>query len=310
MRPFPAAFLLAHLFVGAFALALGEVRQSVRFAVFSAEQTFWPGLEAPDRSPKVNPKPSTATVKPGIGRLDSGPKVEAVGKDVGPRVAPNIAPHIAVLPIGIKEADWKERIPCDSCHRLSPNGLEFFLENYLAQRLSARFREQRPGIIRAPDKSGPTVELAAPHLPLLKTAGVELLDYQDSLALPWERWFDGYVQDLIYRPKDFMTPAAARKRLDRLGGLLGATHLLLPAKVWMKVDPRSRTSHEGSMEWGFHLLFWNVTAGRPEWALAYTEAARNVDLDAPLDDRLDKSLVAAWDRMPQALSDLWQTEPR
>jgi hypothetical protein len=288
MRLFPAAYLLAHLLACAFVHAQGDVRQTLRFAVFSPDQTFWPSLAGADGSSKAKHKAGTA-------------------KSAGEK---DIPLHIAVLPIRIKEADWKERIPCDSCHRLSPNGLEFFLENYLAQRLSTRFREERPGIARSPDKSGPTVELAAPHFPLFKTAGVELLDYQDSLSLPWKRWFDGYSQDLIYRPKDFMTPVAACKRLDRLGGLLGATHLLVPAKVWMKLDPRSRTVHEGSMEWGFQLLFWNVSTGRPEWALAFTEVARNVDLDAPLDERLDKSLVRAWDRMPQALADLWNSEPR
>jgi hypothetical protein len=288
MRRFPASPLLALLLFGAFCHTQGDVRQSVRFAVFSRHQTFWPALDGVSGSPEGRPKAGGA-------------------RTVGGEAIP---PHIAVLPIRIKETDWKERIPCDSCHRLSPNGLEFFLENYLAQRLSARFRENRPGIVRAEDKKGPTVELAAPHLPLLRTAGVSLLDYQDSLSLPWDRWFDGYSQDLIYRPRDFMTPSSARKRLDRLGGLLGATHLLLPAKVWVKLDPKSRTVHEGCMEWGFHLLFWNVTTGRPEWAMAFSEVARDVDLDAPLDDRLDKSLVEAWDRMPESLVRVLTAEPR
>lgn len=287
-RLFPAALLATQVLAGIFAHAWGDVRQTVRFAVFSKDQAFWPGLGGAAQS------------------TGAGPEAGA-GGSAGAGEAPL---HIAVLPIRIQDKDWKERIPCDSCHRLSPNGLEFFLENYLAQRLSARFREDRPGIVRDTTKTGPTVELAAPHLPLLKTAGVDLLDYLDSLSLPWERWFDGYAQDVLYRPRDFMTPPAARKRLDRLGGLLGATHLLLPAKVWMKLDPKSRTIHEGSMEWGFHLLFWNVAAGRPEWAMAFTETARNVDLDAPLDPRLDKSIVEAWEAMPEALARVWAAEPR
>ena len=163
-----------------------------------------------------------------------------------------------MLPIRVAAEAWKESIPCDSCHRLSPNGLEFFLENYLAERLRRRFPKQG-------------VELAAPHDPLLKAGQLRLLDYQDSLRLPWDQWFDGYSQGLIYRPRDRMISAEDIRRLDRLGGRLGATHLLLPAKVWMKINPVASNTHTGDMEWGFHLLFWNVAEGRAEWVMALAE---------------------------------------
>lgn len=254
------------------------ITSKVHAAVFGKEQAFWPQLA-----------PAAAKAK--------GSKAKKSAKGDGKAAAKDTSLHLVILPLRIKEADWKESIPCDSCHRLSANGLEFFLENYLAERVTQRF-------------PGHTVELAAPHLPLLETAKVNLLDYQDSLDLPWSKWFDGYAQDLVYRPKEWMAPASAKQRLDKLGGLLGATHLIFPAKVKVSLEPKARNVHTGNMEWGFHLLCWNVRAGKVEWAMAFTETARNVDLDAALDPRLDKALVAAWDNMPAGLADLWKSEPR
>lgn len=268
MRFFPIPMLLLALAIVP-ALGQEEIAFQVRSAVFSKDQTFWPGLASGGQ--------------PALRKAEASKP-----KKSGPR-------QFAVLPIRIKDRDWKETLPCDSCHRLSANGMEFFLENYFAQKLRMRF-----------EKDG--VDLIAPHSPFLQTAKIDLLDYQDSLDLPWSRWFDGYTQDLIYRPREWMAAAETRKRLDRLGGLVGATHLLLPAKVWFKVDSKASNLHHGNLEWGFHLVFWNVGAGRAEWAMAFTETARNVDLDAPLDARLDRSLVAAWDRMPSDLAALWKAE--
>lgn len=248
----------AVLFSASPILAQELVSSKVHAAVFSREQAFWPGLSKPAKKTSL---------------------------------------RLVVLPLRIPEKDWKESIPCDSCHRLSPNGMEFFLENYLAEKLRQRF-------------PGQEVELAAPHLSLVENAKLDLLGQLDSLKLPWDKWFDGYAQPIVYRPRDWMAPANAKKKLDRIGGLLGATHLLLPAKVKVSLEPRARNVHTGQMEWGFHLLFWNVAAGRAEWALAFSEIARNADLDAPLDGRLDKALGATWDRMPQDLAALWKAEPQ
>lgn len=68
--------------------------------------------------------------------------------------------------------------------------------------------------------------------------------------------------------------------------------------------------HSGDLDWGFHLMFWNVAEGRVEWAMALSERAPGVDLDAALDSMLDKALVGAWDRMPSDLLTLWNAEPR
>lgn len=261
---------LLGLFV-ALSLAAGQelITSKVHSAVFSPEQLFWPDL----------PKPASKAAR----------KAEPKAVKQGPL-------HLAVLPIRIRAEDWKESIPCDSCHRLSANGIEFFLENYLAEKLRQRFPQQ-------------TVELVAPHSPFLETAKLNLLDFQDSLGLPWDKWFDGYGQELIYRPREWQASQAARKKLDRLGGLLGASHLLLPAKVWMKIEPLARDVHSGSMEWGFHLVFWNVATGRAEWAMAISQKALHTDLDKALDGRLDKVLVETWERMPESLAAFWKAEP-
>lgn len=267
-------------------LAFGQdlITHDVRSAVFSPDQLFWPGLQG--AKPTAHPPKSDAKRKQAVkGKAEA--EAESSRTD---------QPLLAVLPIRIPDSEWKESIPCDSCHRLSANGLEFFLENYFAERLRKRFPNH-------------AVDLVAPHSPLLTTAKIQLLDYQDSLDLPWGKWFDGYSQELIYRPRDRMASVAAKRRMDRLGGLLGASHLLLPAKVWLRMEPKASNEHTGHLEWGFHLLLWNVASGRPEWAMVFSEKARNVDLDAPLDTRLDRALVAAWDRMPSALAALWKAEP-
>ena len=274
----------------------------VHSAVFSTSQVFWPTLAALGKNASVAGKSAGVPVEPSAvpGKGPGRKSKKGASRSLATR---NDVPlkdgqvHLAVLPIRIKDSDWQETKPCDSCHRLSANGMEFFLENYFKDKLSQRFPKA-------------TVELVAPHLPLMETAKIKLMEYQDSLDLPWARWFDGYTQEVLYRPKEWMTPSATRKRLDRLGGLLGATHLLLPAKVWFKLDPVASNVHTGGLEWGFHLVLWNVATGRAEWAQAFTESAKVVDLDAPLDVRLDRTLVATWDNMPGVLTALWKAEPR
>ena len=233
-------------------------------AVFSSRQLFWPELGGP-------------------------------GKSAGRSKVKPLPPRIGILPLSIR--DYQESLPCDSCHRLSANGMEFYLENYLTERVRNRF-------------PGHAVELVAPHFALLTSGKVDLMAYLDSLELPWNRWFDGYQQNLIYRPKDWMTPVATRKRLDKLGGILGMTHLLLPAQARVRVMPKRSDGHEGGLDWGFRLLCWNVAAGRPEWVLDYAGSIPNMDLDESLDKRLDQRLVAAWDSLPRELRALWKQEPQ
>lgn len=235
----------------------------VRQAVFSNQQFFWPGL---------------------------------AGKESAP--APSV--RLGVLPLRI--VDYRESVPCDSCHRLSANGMEFYLENYLKDKLAGRFPKAQ-------------VELIAPHFDLLQNRKMDLLAYLDSLDLPWSRWFDDSAaqaepEAVIYRPKDRMTPAATRKRLDRLGGILNQNYLLLPTKVDIRIKPLMSNTHTGGFEWKFGLVFWNVAQGRPEWALRYAGKASLMDLDKSLDAHLDKALGAAWDGLPGELTALRNAEPR
>lgn len=283
-------FILSMACLLSFAFSQEEPVGKVHSAVFSSSQAFWPQLSPPEKAASVRAAPG----KPAAGKSATGKGRGRKSKQDALKQAQLL--HLAVLPIRIRESDWKESRPCDSCHRLSANGMEFFLENYFKDRLAQRFPKA-------------TVELVAPHLPLIETGKLDLMAFQDSLDLPWARWFDGYAQPVIYRPRESMTGEATRKRLDRLGGLLGATHLLLPAKVWFKIDPVASNVHLGALEWGFHLVFWNVATGRAEWAQAFSESAKAVDLDAPLEGRLDRSVVSSWDRMPADLMTVWKSEP-
>ena len=246
----------------------------VRKAVFSDHQLFWPALEGKG-------KPAAA----GMSKLKPKP-----GKAAGKGVAPI---RIGVLPIAIK--DYSESIPCDSCHRLSANGMEFFLENYFKDRLAARF-------------PAAGIDLIAPNAALVEKR-LNLMAYLDSLNLPWDKWLADSGQQAVYRPRDRFTAPAARQRLDKLGGMLGAAYLLLPARVHIRVTPLASNMHTGGLEWGFDLVLWNVAAGAPEWAMQYREQDGGMDLDQSLETRLDKALGAAWDGMPAELTSLWASEP-
>jgi hypothetical protein len=265
--------LLSALLLAGVSLPYASV--SIRKAVFSDRQLFWPALSGKGRPSAPQAKPPRAAHPPAPG---------AKGEPV----------RLAVLPIAFK--DYSESLPCDSCHRLSANGMEFFLENYLRERMEARFPGQH-------------VELVAPSDPLVEKR-VDLMASLDSLRLPWARWLPDSGETVIYRPRDRFTDAATRARLDRLGGNLGATHLLIPMRAHAKVKPLSSNTHTGGFDWGFSLVLWNVAAGSPEWALEYEESEAAMDLDESLAGRLDKGLGAVWDGLPSELQAQWAAEPR
>ncbi len=122
MPIFPRAWILA---VSMAALAFSDpAGAQVDMAVFSDRQSFWPGLAGPSKA-----------------------ATKAASK-----AQPAAKVNLAVLPVTLKE--YKESLPCDSCHRLSANGMEFFLENWLKDRLHDRFPAW-------------SVELIAPSQPLL-----------------------------------------------------------------------------------------------------------------------------------------------
>jgi hypothetical protein len=222
---------------------------SVRKAVFSDRQLFWPSLAG-----KSRPAPSQG--KPPHGARPD-PAKRSGSAETAPPAGKSEAIRLAVLPIAIK--DYSESLPCDSCHRLSANGMEFFLENYLRARMETRFPGQH-------------VELVAPSDPLMEKR-MNLMGYLDSLRLPWAKWLPDSGEAVIFRPSDRYTDAGMRKRLDRLGGMLGATYLLIPARAHARVKPVASNTHTGGLEWGFSLVLWNVPAGstaRTTWPWTWT----------------------------------------
>lgn len=277
-------------FLSAFTLVLfgmlnASAEVDVQMAVFSDRQLFWPALAG--KGYPASP-PAPAGRRPAS---SPGAKVEPAGK--GMKAGQSDITRLAVLPIDLK--DYSETLPCDSCHRLSANGMEFFFENYLRQRMEARFPGQH-------------VELVAPSDPLVAKR-LDLMAYLDSLRFPWEKWLSDPGEAVIYRPRDRFTDPVMRRRMDKLGGILGATHLLLPARMHVKVKPLASNLHAGGLDWGCFLVLWNVAEGRPEWAMRYEESESAVDLDESLEGRLDKALGGALEKIPGELRDLWAAEP-
>lgn len=235
----------------------------VRLAIFSRGQFFWPSLSA------------TVPTK------DDSIK-------------------IGVLPIQIQK--YSESIPCDSCHRLSANGMEFYFENYLKDKLADRFKSVK-------------VELIAPHFNLVENRKIDLLKYLTRLNFPWPVWFGTEGDSLerppvIFRERDRWLSSGVKKQIDSLGGLLNQEYLLIPTQIQIHVLPVMSNGHTGILEWKFSLVFWNVGEGRPEWALKYSGKSSLGDLDQSLDSHLDKALGAAWDGVPKQLEQIWKAEPR
>jgi hypothetical protein len=281
-RFFSASLAFSASLVFSASLAFSESGSvfTVRKAVFSDRQLFWPQLAGQGRPALASAQAASAA------RDRSAPKSQDGTEPAG-------SARIAVLPVTLK--DFHESLPCDSCHRLSANGMEFFLENYLKDRLQARFPKA-------------AVELISPNQPLIETK-LPLLAYLDSLDFPWSQWFPDSSEALIYRPRDRFMKPAVRKRMDKLGGMLGASHLLLPCRMYVRSTPKSSITHEGGLDWGFSLVLWNVAAGGPEWAIRYANREKHMDLNEALDGRVDKSLGAAWDGLPAELAALWSAEP-
>lgn len=203
--------------------------------------------------------------------------------------------RVGILPMNT--SNYSEAIPCDSCHMLSANSMQFFFENYFFH----SFKAQLP---RYP------VELTAPQQDLVKAQNIPLLEMVDSLEFPLSQWFDGYRDPFIYRPSDPYTSRDTKNLLNRLGGTLGYTHLLIPTQFEMKVDPVRSNDFFGGLKYSFVLVFWNVALAYPEWVVFYQEEKKHTNLNKPLEMTLDNNLMAWLEAIPEKIKSLRAQEPR
>jgi len=202
---------------------------------------------------------------------------------------------IGIMPVDT--GDYSESLPCDSCRWLSATGVRFSLENYL---------------LKAVNQIAPAskIQLIIPQGEVVSGYKIDLLGVIDSLDFPLDRWFDGFRDGLIYRLRDKITPREIKEKLNRLGGTLGFTHLLIPYRFRMRVFPVRSSSHTGKMEYSFYLIFWNVSLAYPEWVLFYSEKTKRVDLDVPLKSYLDRSLLTWLKAIPEKVRELQSKEPK
>lgn len=260
-NPIPLVFFLA-LSVGLACNSIGAVKQEVYTAVFSREQALWPEVFAAPKQP-VRDSLTVIVVPPPPPQLDESP-------------------------------------PCDSCDRLAPNVLEFFLPAWHRDLFAAWL----------PKTSH--VEVLSGGNPLLM-GDTTLTQAEPTLpALPYAVWLPKPSQHkVIYRPRDRWMPDSARALFSGLGGRLGATHLLFIDSVKVRLRPWRRSSERGSFQLGFYLVFFDVARGRPEWVKQITlKGSWWNDLDAPLEPRLEPGYQAWKKAMPALLEALWNAEPR
>ncbi len=209
---------------------------------------------------------------------------------------PSVPPlSIGILPINT--SNTIEERPCDSCHRLTPNGLQFFLENYLLEQVSQQ-------------TSPIPVRLITPHSELVTGTKTPLLPLVDSLTFPLNQWFDGYEQTLIYRPRDRYTSTKTKKMLSKIGGTLGYSHLIIPTQFQMKVKPRFFSKFVGRLDYHFVIIFWNVKLSTPEWVIYYHEINPKTNLNHSLKKSLDKNLFTWIKNLPYKVKHLREQEPR
>ncbi|MBF0431762.1 MAG: hypothetical protein HQK83_10815 [Fibrobacteria bacterium] len=210
---------------------------------------------------------------------------------------------ISALSVGIPPviaSNYSESIPCDSCHWLSANGIQFRMENYLRSLIKNNMKYA-------------TTELIVPHGDLEKgnkVSPLKIMTLLDTLPLPYDKWFDSYTSPVIYRPGDRYTPKQLKQILNTLGGPLGHTHLLFVHKLSVKVFPKRSNIHQGKLHIGFYLIFWNVGLSYPEWIVSFRLETAKTDLDAPLEGLLDKHLANYLQKIPKQLKNLNAREPK
>ncbi len=202
--------------------------------------------------------------------------------------------RLGVLPVYLER--YAESKPCDSCHRLSEDGMEFFLGNALLRIFTAAW-------------PGREVELAAPHWELLRSRGVEFPRDLDSLNLPWDGWVGG-EEPLIYRPREFMAAKTDKSRLDKVAGALGFSHVFVVRGFRVEVGPKFRDAHTGSLRWSWRGALYNASEGRFEWAVDFSEDRSLMDLDDDLEPGLTKVLGDEIRKLPAELEALLGREPR
>ena len=202
---------------------------------------------------------------------------------------------IGILPINA--LNFKESIPCKSCNFFSSHNLPFLLENYLSKMVSnfSKISNQ---------------QLIAPHDELVKGHNLNLIRYIDTINFPYDKWFYGYQEPLIYREQDNFTSREIKNQLNIIGGKLDLTHLLIPTNFNLQISPKNKRSHYGTLDYSFYLILWNVVLAYPEWIIFYHEKNNSCDLDVPLNKRLNKFLSPWIADLPNKINELKTKEPR
>jgi len=202
---------------------------------------------------------------------------------------------IAVLPVYVSK--YRESKPCDSCHWLSSNGLEFILENYLLKLAGSG----SPHFV---------TDLIHPENQFIISNKLNLEKLVRESKLPWQKVFYGFREKLIFREKDNFTPQHVKNNLNQLGGNLGANYLLMIQDLKMNVFPRSSNAHVGKLSFQFYLLFWNVKGAYPEWIIFFKTETGNIDLDVTIDKYLTKKLTPYIHSLPGRIKNHRAKEPR
>ena len=238
------------------ALSSGLSETQISMALFSKKQIFWPSLGQ-----------------------------NQVSQDTA---------KFGILPIYLQQ--YGESQPCDSCHRLSEDGMEFFLSQALRNIFEVYLPKAK-------------VDIIGPEAQLLISPALHTKTFLDSLKLPWEKWLEEGQEPLIYRPREFYASRPDKRKLDRIAGRLGLSHLWVVSQFKVQVKPLARNGHSGGLDWSWKGALYNVTEGRFEWAIFYTSQRIFMDLDEDLEKSMSEDLEKRFKSLPLDLKTYLALEP-
>ncbi len=269
----PIFMVVLSLFLQPLFAQVGKVE--IKFSLFGKEQLMWPRISGDSTGRGAVFAPVS-----GVGSEVSASSSKAKDSLSAPQF------RIGIVPVWVR--DYKESRPCDSCHRLSANGMEFFLENWFRQRLDSLFPAAE-------------TELLAPHLDPLVKQGIDLESEVDKMNFPIESWSGRKHPGFIYHADERWLDASTRSRLIRLGKAMEMDYLMIPAQVRVRVKPKSRNLHVGDLAYSFIVVFWDVRGEKAQWAMTYHETLKGFDLDKSLAPNLEQAMVGYWARVPALL---------
>ena len=162
--------------------------------------------------------------------------------------------------------EYAEEVSCDSCRWLSSNGVEFYLDQFFIDFFDSTLHVKN-------------AEFLPPETPLIHAGKLSISQWIDSLDFQLNSVFDSWAGQIVYRPRDRFTTQKTKKKLSKLAGMVDASHLFLPVKVKVYVQPVKKTIAKGKLNFSMYAALWNQNLSAVELIFRVQCAGKKVDLN-------------------------------